>query len=362
MNPELSYRFFKKLENDQFSLIYMGEFDNDMTSNLMRINETRIEEPKLFKRKISFLVAESFQNIIRHADKPEILNRTNNKPKMISMRSIGNVFFIATTNLVNNAKKEKLISKLQSINTLTTDELKVAYLEALENNEISDKGGAGLGFIEMARRSGFPIEFDFDYVNYFFSVFYTQFRAISNGTTQVENNTVPLKITKALYNEMLEENILLIRKGDFSQKSILPLFTMIENNLQASSLQGIRKKILYLLIEMLQNISKHAAEHNGMCEGIIIISVENNHYTINTGNFIDHANIEPLKDKLENLVNMDQIALSEIYKKKLLNEQVPGENAGIGLIEISKYSSEKLKYNLKPVTDNLSFFSLSITV
>src|SRR4051812_19750615 len=120
MNPELSYRFFNKLENDQFSLIYMGEFDDVMTATLMRINETGIDEPKIFKKKISFLVAESFQNIIRHADKPEILNRTNNKPKMISLRNIGNVFYIASTNLINNAKKDKLTAKLRSINTLTT--------------------------------------------------------------------------------------------------------------------------------------------------------------------------------------------------------------------------------------------------
>lgn len=116
------------------------------------------------------------------------------------------------------------------------------------------------------------------------------------------------------------------------------------------------------MIEMLQNISKHAAEHNGMCEGIIIISVKNNHYTINTGNYIDNKNIASLKEKLENLLHMDQNDLSEIYKKKLFNEDVPGENAGVGLIEITKYSTEKLKYDFKPVTDSLSFFSLSITI
>jgi len=361
MNPELSYRFFNTLENDQFSLIYIGEPDDQMTATLMRINETGVEELTAFRKTVSFLLVECFQNIIRHADKPEIINRTNNKPNMISLRNIGNAFYIASTNLVNNTKKEGLISKLRSINTLTAEELKAVYMEALDHNEISDKGGAGLGLIEMARRSGFPIQFDFDFVNYFFSVFYSQFRVVSDENP--DNYTIDINNTKALYNDMIAENILMIRKGDFSQQSILPLFTMIENSLSSDkNLQGARKKILYLLIEMLQNISKHAAEHNGMCEGIIIISVKNNHYTINTGNYIKNTHIESLQTKLESLTGMDQEQLSEMYKNKLLNQQLAGDNAGIGLIEISKYSTEKLRYNVKSIDDTLSFLSLSITI
>jgi hypothetical protein len=361
MNPEISYRFFKKLENDLFNLIYMGETDDRMTATLMRINETGIEEGKAFTKTISFLLTECFQNVIRHADKPEILNRTNNKPKMIALRNMENVFYIASSNLIDNSKKEKLVSTLRALNTLSKEELRAIYLDALDHNEISEKGGAGLGFIEMARKSDFPIEFDFDFVNYFFSVFHMQFRVISDAYKN--NNIFTIQNTKTLYNDIVAENILLIRKGDFSQQTILPLFTMIENNLSSeNNLLGPRKKILYLLIEMLQNITKHAAKRNGMCEGIIIIAVKNNRYSINTGNYIENTRIESLKEKLGNLVEMNQDQLSDMYKKKLLNEKLPGENAGIGLIEISKYSAEKLKYDLKPIDDTFSFFSLSIAV
>ncbi len=55
-------------------------------------------------------------------------------------------------------------------------------------------------------------------------------------------------------------------------------------------------------------------------------------------------------------------SLAEAYKNKLLAENKQGESAGMGLIEISKYSSEKLKYSFKPVNGTLTFFSLSITV
>ncbi len=363
MNSELSYRFFNRLENDQFSLIYMGGFDDEITASLLCINETSTKAPNIFTKKLSFIIVECFQNILRHADKPDIINRTNNKPKMILVRSRGHEFYIGSTNLIANTKTEGLTSKLRSINTLSQKELKAAYIDALENNEFSDKGGAGLGLIEMARKSGFPLEFDFDYINYFFSNFFMQFRAVSSDK---DDSTPAISIanTKELYNELLADNILMIRKGDFSQKSILPILTMIENNLNSGpNILGARKKIVYLLVEMLQNISKHASEQKGIREGILIIAVENNKYVINTGNYIDINNIEALKENLDSIVSMDQIGLSEIYKKKMFDKQdALAGNVGIGLIEINKYSSEKLKYNFKPVTDTLSFFSLSITV
>ncbi|MES2284219.1 MAG: SiaB family protein kinase [Bacteroidota bacterium] len=365
MSPELSYWFFNKLENDHFSLIYMGEFDDEITETLIRTNIASIDEPEILKKKLSFLMVECFQNIIRHADKPEIINATNNKPKMFLVRNIENVFYITTTNLVENSKSTNLTSKIKSINKFTKEELKADYLDVLANTGFSEKGGGGLGLIEMARKSDSKLEFDFEYINYFFSNFFMQLRLGAFKERKNETiDAVTLKSSKDLYNAMVQENILMIRKGDFSQQTILPLIDLIKSNIDSNKkLPIFKKKTLYILIEILQNISKHAKEDNGKREGLFMISLKNNRYTINTGNFIDLENVEPLKEKLENLVGLDDRGLAEIYKKKLLNEENDKSgNVGIGLIEMGKYSSEKLKYNFMRYSDTLSFFSLSITV
>jgi hypothetical protein len=365
MSPELSYWFFNKLENDHFSLIYMGEFDDEITETLMRANIASINEPAILKKKLSFLMIECFQNIIRHADKPEIINVTNNKPKMFLVRNIGKSFYISTTNLVENSKSTNLTSKLKSINKYTREELKADYLDVLANTGFSEKGGGGLGLIEMARKSDSKLEFDFEFINYFFSNFFIQIR--SGALDKVENDNtdaVTLKSSKDIYNAMVQANILMIRKGDFTQQTILPFIDLIKNNIDSNNkLPFFKKKTLYILIEVLQNISKHAKEENGKREGLFMISLKNNRYTINTGNFIDITEVEPLKEKLETLVALDEKGLAEIYKKKLLNEENDKSgNVGIGLIEMGKYSSEKLKYNFMRHSDTLSFFSLSITV
>ncbi len=365
MKSEIAYLFFDKFKNDHFSLAYMGEFDDELTESLMRTNETSIQEPKKFKKRLSFLIAECFQNIIRHEDKPEIVTQTNNKPKIFLLRNVGNSHYISSTNLVANIKKENLEDKLKTINILSKEDLKSIYMDALSNNEISEKGGGGLGLIEMARKSESPLEFAFEFVNYYLSVFYIQVRFITSKNPELTTiDTININETKELYNLMLQENILMIRKGDFSQESILPLINLIESNIKLqSNFSGSKKTTMYLLVELLQNISKHGLKTDRERKGIFIISKKNNSYILTAGNYIDANTVEPLKKQLENVVDLNKEQLTELYKNTLFKQgpNING-NAGIGLLEMCKYSKEKITFTFNKINEKISFFSLSVTL
>jgi hypothetical protein len=43
--------------------------------------------------------------------------------------------------------------------------LKAYYKKILTNEEFSEKGGAGLGFIDMRKRSGLPLEISFERID-----------------------------------------------------------------------------------------------------------------------------------------------------------------------------------------------------
>ncbi len=364
MDAEVAFKFFKKLEQDHFSLIYLGEFDDALTPSFIRINENSLHESQAFKNKLSSFVVECFQNIVRHADRPDIITRTNNKPKMFMIRNIGYSFYIASTNLINNNKKEDLLLKLKSIDKFSAEELKTAYLDSLPEGEISDTGSGGLGLIEMAKKSNCELKFDFEFINYFFSIFFLQLKLIALNDLGGLRDAVKLNNSKELYNELLAENILMIRKGDFSQKTILPMLDILENNIQSQrNLLSSGKKIFYMLVELLQNISKHAKENNGSKEGIFIIAVKNDQHILTTGNYIENDKVDQLKKKLESLASMNKEALADIYKENLLSKDTGVKGgAGVGLIEMSKYSLEKIKYNFKFINVSTTFFSLSITI
>jgi hypothetical protein len=367
METEWAFRLFNRFKNDHFSLVYMGRFDDELTATIMRANEVSIQEPQMLKKRLSFLIAECFQNIIRHEDKPDIITRTNNKPKVLLVRNIGNKHYISSSNLISNTKKEDLISKLKTINTLSSEMLKSVYMDAFENNDMSDKGGAGLGLLEMARKTGSPLQYAFEFVNYFSSIFYFQicFESKREAEDTVPDNTKPVHIdeTQEIYNLILSENIQMVRKGDFSQESILPLIELIEGNLKLKANSGgDKKKIIYMLVELLQNLSKHAPVVNGQREGIFTISIENNRYVLTTGNYININDVEPLKEKLKSIRDLDKNELMDIYKEALKKEPGPKGNAGIGLIELCKFSSEKIRFSFRSMDETMSFFSLSIIV
>jgi hypothetical protein len=69
-------------------------------------------------------------------------------------------------NLISNASIDKLKEDIGKINSFDDPaELKAYYLEHLENNELSEKGGAGLGFITIGMKSGNKLATQFEKIN-----------------------------------------------------------------------------------------------------------------------------------------------------------------------------------------------------
>jgi hypothetical protein len=161
--------FSKQIENvnqsGQLMLAYDGVLNTETISKLESEIEGKILEkglPKTVVKKVFFICVESLQNMLIHGHKDDtgaqhnffILNITPKEVKVI------------TANLVTNTAIEKLKTDIDKINSFNDPaELKQFYLEHLENNELSDKGGAGLGFITIAMKSGNKLKTSFDPIN-----------------------------------------------------------------------------------------------------------------------------------------------------------------------------------------------------
>ncbi|OYT14420.1 MAG: hypothetical protein B7C24_18430 [Bacteroidetes bacterium 4572_77] len=63
-------------------------------------------------------------------------------------------FYLKSANLVLRRDVSPLAMKIDKINKMSFQELKAYHKEILNNSQFSRKGGAGLGFIDMKRRSG----------------------------------------------------------------------------------------------------------------------------------------------------------------------------------------------------------------
>lgn len=140
------------------------------------------ELKKAMHRKVFYLMVESLQNVYNHTCKS---GPKSCKPTII-LYVIENDFFIETSNLIPNQEIIEIVSKIDSINSLTQEELKARYKEVLNNNIISKRGGAGLGLIDIARKSKNKIQYN--------HVAYTDTESILTLTIQIKSDTdLPIK-------------------------------------------------------------------------------------------------------------------------------------------------------------------------
>jgi hypothetical protein len=365
VEQELSaYNVYKMLAKDSFVLLYMGVFDDQLTSILMDINDASKFEIKSSRKKISFLIAECFQNIVRHSDEEDKAAIGFRLPEMFLLRNRKSMHHLVTTNIVKNQDKEKLTKSIDHLKTLSKAELKALYLEVFTNESHSEKGGAGLGLIEMARKSGTAPTYKFEALGNNFSNFFFQVNVLPQDAPEITSEKeTSLDPAVAIYDKMTEQKIVLLQKGDFSKEAIMPLIQLFENNLALKSEDVVvMKKVITLLVEMLENIHDHAKEMNGFREGIFYVAEKApGQYEVNTGNFIPVSQSILLKERLDLLSNVNG---SKKAKKSKTSKLADGDKyePGVGLAEICKNSSGKLIYEFRPIGHSLSFFSLKVSL
>jgi hypothetical protein len=152
-------------------LAYDGVLNNETISKLETEIEANILDknfPKQVVKKVFFICVESLQNQLIHGHKDDKGSQHNFFLLAHSDKSVN----IISANLISNPAVEKIKGQIEKINSFDDPAaLKAYYLEHLENNELSDKGGAGLGFITIAMKSGNKITPFFETINDKYSLF-----------------------------------------------------------------------------------------------------------------------------------------------------------------------------------------------
>ncbi len=363
-------KFYNILSKDHLTFLFQGSYNDDMTEGILELTEYNLENfeglTKL-KKKISFLIVECFQNIVRHGE----IGADYEIPEGVFItRNLGDVNYIASINYLNNSVVSPLKKTLDKLKTLTKDELKSFYLDTLVNSQLSEKGGAGLGLIELARKSTFPLCYEFEKVDENLSVFYFLVRLQNQMQAQKHEQHKPLdlKAFKDFYQLVDETNTIMVYKGDFAKASILPILKIFEDSIQ--NLEGninIKKRVYIIMMEMLENIADHAKRHTQenkqLKEGIFILGKKDNDYLISTGNLVEANRVPALKEYIEALNSMDYNELRKLYVKNLKKSKlVDSSYEGLGLIDIVSESTDKIDFHFREISEKDTFFSINVQI
>jgi hypothetical protein len=106
---------------------------------------------------------ESLQNLFHHIETNHegIQEELDPKFGVLVIEREGEFYKVTTGNFVNTKRIKFLKEKIDKINSLTKDELKDMYKFILNHQKLSAKGGGGLGLVDIARKSGNKLEYEF---------------------------------------------------------------------------------------------------------------------------------------------------------------------------------------------------------
>ncbi|MDD4962423.1 MAG: SiaB family protein kinase [Gallionella sp.] len=146
-----------------FSGLFTQEFiiklGDALKSKLSIFSVDRSLELKVFS-----LVVEQSQNIIFYSAEKSVQISEQHENMGVGTITVGfkdNHFFVFCGNRIANQKVDKLRQKLTLLQKMNKDELKEYYKAQRRITPDTESKGAGLGFIEMARKVSQTIEFDF---------------------------------------------------------------------------------------------------------------------------------------------------------------------------------------------------------
>jgi len=154
------YDFYKIMSENQILLIYQGLFDQDMIKSVLSMTEKKLTQELVeesIKKRLFNIMVEGLQNICKH----QIKTGDSNENPMLIISQSNEFFFVITGNLIADGKINIVETKINQVNGLDKDELKELYKKSRLSSVISEVGGAGLGFIDIARKSGNKIDFKF---------------------------------------------------------------------------------------------------------------------------------------------------------------------------------------------------------
>lgn len=365
-----AFNLFSRVQQQDFEYVYRGVFTHNITKKILSLADINIQksvQQSTIQKRIYYIMVEGIQNISRHQD--DAIENTDEYPGIFSIQKQDDRYYITTGNLVMNDKIKDLKERINQINALDTEDLKKLHKEILKSGAISDKGGAGLGLIEMAQKSGNKLIASFELISEKFSYFYLQTQIVTIKNPEEKSEVEELKMRKSmisikkLHLSLIIENILIYFNGFFNQENLLNLLSIIKGRLNMS-LTTIR--LSNVMVEMLQNIIKHGEKsipELGSPGIFFIQQKENEDFVLTSGNYIKRRDAEILKEKIEFINSLENEDLGEYYDKILLDlDSVTSKKSGLGFPDLRIKSGDKLLYNLHQLDEELFFYTLQIKV
>ncbi|GGP27201.1 SiaB family protein kinase [Silvimonas amylolytica] len=146
---------------------YVGYFSQHIVGAMADALKLRLEVSGLAgptRRKLFSSFVEMAQNIIHYSDDsltPPDLDNHEVRHGSVCIGIENDQYYLLCANPIKRGLEATLRQTVEPLRTMTLEEIKQAYKEALRSESPVDSKGAGVGFLTMARDASEPLEFEF---------------------------------------------------------------------------------------------------------------------------------------------------------------------------------------------------------
>jgi len=160
MSFNLNQWFTNNLSDDSL-FYYKGSIGSEEVTQILDKIEIIMDEKKIplkERKKVLNILIELVQNLYHHGERFDVDD---------GFKSYGCIVFncnddgmeIISANFIKIEKLKVFTDYIDHTNSLGHEELKILYRKVLSNNRFSEKGGGGLGIINMIRKSGNKLKY-----------------------------------------------------------------------------------------------------------------------------------------------------------------------------------------------------------
>lgn len=358
-----------KMMEEHLMFVYRGVVTNENSVPLLMLLENEMKNSEygnVGRKRLFMFVLESLQNVSRHSN-----DNLHASMSVVAYSKTGSGYCVSTGNVIPNDKIDSLKAKLDDVNNLETEEIRNVYRQMLSKAEFSSKGGAGLGLIEMAKKTGNRLDYDFIPIDGDCSYYVLSKTVNSGGVGSHEvskKEAYDGRYVKQLEEMMDANNIYLIWSGHLSHDVGKEVISFTETKLsEETNIQWMqRKRVFSTLVELLDNVEGNSPgrdEEEKYGKPVAMIRVVDHVYFLTTGNLILTSKVEELQAKIDFVNSLDKDGLKEMFVKALTDQHPDSDSTGnLGLIEMARKSGSKLEYQFETVNDVYSYYMLTVRV
>jgi hypothetical protein len=171
-----------------------------------------------------------------------------------------------------------------------------------------------------------------------------------------------VELTKQIHEQMASHQFVVSIMGNFNQEFLKSLIKMTDNKLTTLDInESIKKRIFHFMVECAQNICRTDDKENQDGNSLFLIGKKGEDYSVFLGSVFDTGSTKTITSLVDEVNELTAPELKEKFYDEMAKKNT--ENALLmSLLDLSRRTKEKIRYEKFPTDDSHTFLSFQITL